>query len=143
MTIEIPVSGKTGPKQVMVIDNDMDMVNLLNTILGKEGYDIIIAVDEKEAIGLMDKITPELIIMDAYQAGDVDLRIITSLRGKSDVPIVVLSTDTESETLKKALEYGADDYVVKPFAARVLSARINAKVRRWRKFHQDILLGNR
>jgi len=117
-------------QRIMVIDNNQDMLRLLDRSLELEGFDTIIAVDEDEAVELMKIIKPDLVIMDAPVMAKSGLHTLDTVRHQTDVPIVIITSDSEMEALKKAFEHGADDYLRKPFNTHVLIARIRAKLRR-------------
>jgi DNA-binding response OmpR family regulator len=117
-------------QRIMVINNNQDMQRLLNRSLELEGFDTIIAVDEDDALDLLEKLKPDMVIMDTITADADSLRILDSMRNQSDVPIIILTSDNEIETLKTVFAHGADDYVRKPFATRSFMARIHAKLRR-------------
>jgi len=137
MIVQIMASAKTEPKKVMVIDNDLDMMRLLDGSLGTDGYDIVIAVDEADALSIMRKVNPDMIIMDADNNDKESLRVLDSVRRHSDIPVIMITSDSAMGVLKSAFEHGADDFFCKPISKSVLLARVHAKIRRWRQFHMD------
>jgi DNA-binding response OmpR family regulator len=118
------------------MDNNQDMLKLLNRTLELEGYDTVVVADYDEALRLFEKLQPDMVIMDTFTPDDESLRTIDKMREHSDVPIIVIATNNEVETLKTMLAHGADDFIRKPFAVKPFIARIKAKLRR---YHHQVL----
>jgi len=117
-------------QRIMVVDDDQDMLRLLNYTLHKEGFDTIVVADSDSALSLMDKVAPDLIILDTTTPDDESFQALDHMREHSNVPIIVLTSEYELESLQKAISLGADDFVRKPFSMRSFIARIRAKLRR-------------
>ncbi len=126
-------------KRIMIIYNDLDMLSLLNDSLKLDGYDTIIAVDEDETMSVLEQITPDMIIMDTVTADAHSLHILDTVKKKADVPIVVVTSDNDIETLKAMFKHGADDFIHKPFSARIFLARVRAILRRWYDHNKNLL----
>jgi DNA-binding response OmpR family regulator len=135
-TIKETEFGASGRQRIMVVDNDQDMLRLLNRTLELEGFDTIVVADEDEALNLLEKLEPDMVIMDTGVPDAESLRTLDLMREHSDIPIIIITTDHEVETLRKVFSHGADDFIRKPFATRSFIARIRAKLRRYR---QDVL----
>ena len=120
-------------QRIMVVDDDQEMLRLLNRILELEGFDAIVVADGDSALKLLDKIEPDLVILDSMMPGLDGIQTLDLMRERSNVPIIMLDTEHEVESLRKALSHGADDYIRKPFGVRSLTARIRAKLRRSRQ----------
>jgi DNA-binding response OmpR family regulator len=118
------------------VDDDQDMLRLLNRTLEMEGFDTIVVADGDSAVNLLDKIEPDLVVLDTMTPGYDSFQILDHMREHSNVPIIMLTTDHKVESLQKALSHGADDFIRKPFGMRSFVARIRAKLRRSR---QEIL----
>ncbi len=119
-------------QQILVVDDDQDMQKILDSTLEPEGFDTIVVVDEDSALNLLETAHPDLVILDTAASGNESYQILDRIREQSDVPIIMLSSNYEVGSLRKALFRGADDYVRKPFGARSFLARIKAKLRRSR-----------
>jgi two-component system response regulator ChvI len=119
-------------QRIMVVDDDKDMLRLLNRTLESEGFDTVIVDDGDSALNLLDKIEPDLVILDETMPEKDSLEILDRMREHSDVPIIMLTSEYEVELLRTALAHGADDFVRKPFGTRSFIARIRAKLRRAR-----------
>jgi DNA-binding response OmpR family regulator len=117
-------------QRIMVIDDDHDMQELLNHSLDMEGFDTVIVADGDSALSLMEKVAPDLIILDTTTPDKVSFQTLDDVREHSDVPIIMLTSAYEVELLRKAISLGADDFIRKPFSMRSLIARIRAKLRR-------------
>jgi DNA-binding response OmpR family regulator len=126
-------------QSIMVIYNNLDMFELLNDGLKDDGYDTIIAVNEEEAVAMLDKVTPDMVIMDTVTADAHSLHIMDTIKNKTKVLVVVITPDNDIYTLKKLFDHGADDLVYKPLNMRILSARLHAILRRWCRFPEDTL----
>jgi len=120
-------------QRILLVDDDQDMLRLLNRTLEIEGFDTVIVSDGDSAINLMDKIEPDLVILDTMMPRLDSFQILDQLREHSDVPIIMLTTEYEVQSLRKALSRGADDFIRKPFGMRTFIARIRAKLRRSRQ----------
>ncbi|CAG4923113.1 MULTISPECIES: response regulator transcription factor [Acidithrix] len=116
---------------IAIIEDDPDIADLLNSYLRKEGYRALIAGDAHSARQLIETASPSLILLDLGLPGGVDgLELLKEIRGKSQVPIMVVTArDGEIDRIL-GLELGADDYVAKPFSPREVIARIKAILRR-------------
>jgi DNA-binding response OmpR family regulator len=127
-------------KRIVVIYNDLDMLNLMNDTLKLDGFDIIVAVNEDDALDVLNNITPDMVIMDTVTADAHSLHILDLVKKRSDVPIVIVTSDSEMETLRAMFAHGADDLIHKPFDTKVFIARVHAILRRWYHFPKGLLL---
>jgi DNA-binding response OmpR family regulator len=122
---------KKGRQRILVMDDNQDMMTLLNRTLELEGYDAVVVADYNEALNLFEEMNPDMVIMDTFTSDDESIHALDTMREQSDVPIVVITTDGQIDTLKMTLAHGADDFIRKPFAVRPFIARIRAKLRRY------------
>jgi two-component system KDP operon response regulator KdpE len=118
------------PVKVLVADDDPQIVRALRIILGAHGYDVSSARDGKEAIDAAAHDRPDLIVLDLGMPGLDGVAVIQAVRGWTTTPILVVSGRSDTAGKVDALDAGADDYVVKPFATEELLARIRALTRR-------------
>ena len=118
--------------RIMVVDNDLEMLDFLNSTLETEGFDTIVVADSDSALTLMDELEPDLVILDSTAPGPDGFQTLDLMREHSNVPIIILTPKYEVESLQKALSLGADDYIRKPIHIRSFIARIRAKLRRTR-----------
>jgi DNA-binding response OmpR family regulator len=137
LTTESTALSNTKERQrILVMDSNRDMLMLLHRTLELEGYDTVIVVDYDEAVEMLDKINPDMVIMDTYIPDTDCFKILDVIRERSDIPIIVITADSELETLKTVFAHGADDFIRKPFGIKPLIARIKAKLRR---YHGEVL----
>jgi two-component system alkaline phosphatase synthesis response regulator PhoP len=117
-------------KRVLVVDDDVKTVELVKLYLNRDGYRVLTAYDGTEALRLAREGHPDLIVLDLMLPGIDGLEICRTLRGESDVPIIMLTARTTEENRLTGLDLGADDYVPKPFSPKELAARVRAVLRR-------------
>lgn len=119
--------------RILVVDDEPQIQRFLKPALTAAGYDVLEAANGAEALKAAATQAPDLIILD-LGLPDMDGKdVVTSLRGWSEVPIIILSArDRESEKIL-ALDLGADDYVEKPFRIGELTARIRTALRHKKK----------
>jgi two-component system KDP operon response regulator KdpE len=117
-------------KSVLIVDDDLLVVKFLRANLLSEDYNVLTALDGNEALQVLEKELPDLIILDLKMPDMDGYEVCRRIRQWSHVPILILSA-LNSETDKvKCLDAGADDYLVKPFGINELMARIRAVFRR-------------
>lgn len=115
---------------VLIIEDDNNIGNLIRTILELDGYETAIAEDGSAAIELVSLQCPDIILLD-MELPDMDgMELISALRRRLSVPILVVSARSSEEDKVAALELGADDYISKPFGNSELRARVKAALRR-------------
>lgn len=115
--------------RILVVDDEPQIQRFLRPSLTAAGYEVVEAGTGAEALKAVATQAPDLVILDLGLPDMDGKEVITSLRGWSDVPIVILSArDRESEKIA-ALDLGADDYVEKPFGIGELTARIRTALR--------------
>lgn len=119
---------------ILVVDDDRDIRELIVDYLVKSGYHASGASNGKEMRVVLDKQHIDLVVLDVMMPGDDGLTVCRQLRSSrhKDLPILMLTARNEDMDRILGLEMGADDYVVKPFVARELLARIKAILRRFR-----------
>jgi two-component system, OmpR family, KDP operon response regulator KdpE len=116
--------------QVLIIEDEPGIRGVLRVLLGAEGYRCIEADTALRAEIEARSHKPDLLLVDLGLPDGDGLKVIRQVRAWSPVPIVVLSARTMEEQKVAALDAGADDYVVKPFSAAELLARLRAALRR-------------
>ena len=123
--------------KILVVDDDQNICELLRLYIEKEGFDVVIANDGRKAIELFDAENPDLILLDIMLPELDGWQVCREIRHKSNVPIIMLTAKGEVFDKVLGLELGADDYVVKPFEAKEVIARIKAVLRRLNKNSED------
>jgi len=117
-------------EKIMVADDDVNICELLRLYLEKEQYNVVIANNGNEAIAKFNSESPELILLDIMMPGLDGWQVCREIRKTSNVPIIMITAKGETFDKVLGLELGADDYVVKPFDAKEIVARIKAVLRR-------------
>ncbi len=119
---------------ILVVDDDRDIRELIVDYLVKSGYRATGAANGKEMRAVLDKQAVDMVVLDIMMPGDDGLTLCRQLRSgqHKDLPILMLTARHDDMDRILGLEMGADDYVVKPFVARELLARIKAILRRFR-----------
>ena len=114
----------------MVVDDDSNICELLRLYLEKEGYDTVVMSDGAAALEAFDVAKPDLILLDVMMPRLDGWQVCREIRKKSQCPIIMITAKGELFDRVLGLELGADDYVVKPFEAKEVMARIKAVLRR-------------
>lgn len=115
--------------KILIVDDEKDILDLIEICLSHEGYQIIKANDGLEAVELLDE-SIDLVLMDIMMPRMDGLKACVEMRKKSSVPIIFLTAKTQDTDQIFGLQVGADDYIKKPFAPAVLSAKVKATLRR-------------
>ncbi len=124
------MSAKT---KILVVDDEPDMLELLETNLTGAGYEVVMAADGREALEKARKAQPRLIVLDVMLPEMDGLEVCKSLRGNpttEDIPILMLTARAGEIDRVVGLELGADDYVTKPFSVRELILRVRKLLER-------------
>lgn len=118
---------------ILVVDDEEPILELLRFNLEKEGYGVCLAKDGQEALDLVEKEQPDLVVLDLMLPGMDGLEVCRRIRlipKYLQIPIIMLTAKGEVIDKVLGLELGADDYMTKPFSPRELVARIKARLRR-------------
>lgn len=118
--------------KVLVIDDDVDMTDVLKTVLQQAGFEVKAVYSSTLGLQEAPRWNPDVIILDLLMPGMDGLQVCQKVREFSTVPILMLSVINRPDTIAKSLDAGADDYLVKPVPASVLTAHINKLARRSR-----------
>lgn len=116
---------------ILVCDDDKEIVDAIDIYLSQEGYHILKAYDELQAIEIMKKEEVHLILLDIMMPNLDGIRATRKIRETSSVPIIMLSAKSEDVDKILGLNIGADDYITKPFNPLELIARVKSQLRRY------------
>lgn len=116
--------------KILVVDDDLNICELLKLYLENEGYTVFVANDGKAAVSTFNAKEPDIVLLDIMLPKMDGWQVCREIRKTSTVPIIMLSAKGETFDKVLGLELGADDYVVKPFEAKEVMARIKAVLRR-------------
>ncbi len=131
------------PIRVVVVDDEVPLVQLITGYLEREGYQVFPAFDGPEALEVIQRSVPDVIILDLMLPGLDGLEVARRVRATSDAYILMLTAKAEEIDRIVGLQVGADDYLTKPFSPRELVARVQAMLRRPRVERDPIAPGVR
>lgn len=117
-------------KTVLVVDDELRMRKLVADFLIREGYHILEAANGQAALELLTREKVDLVILDIMMPLQDGLAVCRDLRKNTAIPVIMLTARGDEADQLQAFELGADEYVVKPFSPKVLTARVNALFRR-------------
>ena len=120
-------------KSILIIEDEEDILELVRYNLTKEGYQVYGVFSGEDSFDFLKNKLVDLILLDIMLPGIDGLEVCRGIKNNLDtkaIPIIMLTAKGEELDIIKGLELGADDYVTKPFSPKVLSARINAVLRR-------------
>ena len=123
-------------ERVLIVDDNPDIREVLGTYAAKEGFEPITAKDGFEALDLFRKTSPAVILLDVMMPGMDGYRVCERIRSESDAPIILITAKGEDYERVMGLDIGADDYIVKPFNANEVMARVRAVLRRMARVEQ-------
>ena len=115
--------------RILIVDDEPAIRKLLRANLEKNGFEAMSADDGAEALKLVEREAPDLVVLDIIMPRMDGFETCRRLREWSTIPIIMLSAKDEEQDKVKCLEIGADDYITKPFGSGELVARINAVLR--------------
>ena len=117
-------------KRVLVVDDEESILKVVDYALSEAGYEVHTARDGDGAESMYSQVKPDLVVLDVMLPGKSGLEVARDLRARTNVPIIMLSARGDEVDRILGLEFGADDYVTKPFSPRELASRVKAILRR-------------
>lgn len=114
----------TGQSRVLVVDDDDTVREVLRRYLSRDGHEVLEAADGVTALKIVRSHQPDLLVLDLMLPGMDGLDVCREIRRTSTVPVIMLTALGQESDRVVGLEYGADDYVVKPFSPRELALRV-------------------
>lgn len=115
---------------ILIVDDEREIVRALHRALKAHAYAVLTASSGEEAVALVAKEHPDLLLLDLLLPGISGLEVCRQVRAVSNVPIIVLSVRNTERDKVEALDLGADDYVAKPFGIDEVLARVRVALRR-------------
>lgn len=116
--------------KILLIEDDPEIADMLKTCLAAENYEVFCAADGRQACALFERAAFSLVLLDLMIPEISGLDVMQYIRGRSVVPVIIVSAkDTETDKTL-GLSLGADDYITKPFSVAELLARVKANIRR-------------
>jgi two-component system, OmpR family, response regulator RegX3 len=116
--------------KILIVEDDVSTLKMMQQMLEIEGYEVSLAVNGETARKIFNTFKPSLALLDIMLPGEDGISLCQSFRRMSKLPIIMVSAKAEVSEKVKALSYGADDYITKPFSYSELLARVSAVLRR-------------
>jgi DNA-binding response OmpR family regulator len=123
--------------KALVVDDDLDLLDLTTYALRREGYNVLPAVDGKQALQRWEAEHPDIVLLDANLPRLNGFEVCRRIRQESSTPIIMVTACDDESDVVRGLQLGADDYVTKPFSQKQLAARMKALLRRCRSDPYD------
>ncbi|MDE0312083.1 MAG: response regulator [Caldilineaceae bacterium] len=117
-------------KRILVVDDDPHALRYIRDALAKSGYEAIVTGEPEDVDRLIEEENPHLVLLDMMLPGFDGVELMTNILKEAELPVIFLSAYGQEDVIAKALDMGAADYVMKPFAPTELAARIRAALRR-------------
>jgi len=133
-----PMGDRVLDATVLLVDDEDQLRRVMRDLLERDGYTVIEARDGIEALDQVDRHAPDIMVLDLNLPGLDGYGVLSHLRSRKAteaLPVVVLTARGDEENEVRVFEFGADDFLSKPFRARALSARLDAVLRRSRQHH--------
>ena len=133
--------------KVLLVDDDADLLDLMTYALRREGYDVLAAVDGQQALARWEHDRPDIVLLDGTLPKLDGFEVCRRIRHASSTPIILLTARDDEADVLRGLQVGADDYVTKPFSAKLLAARMKAVLRRsaadpYRQAQREVRVGD-
>ncbi len=116
--------------KILVVDDDENICDLLRLYLEKDGYIVKIANDGEQALNAFREFSPDLMLLDIMMPKIDGFKVLEEVRKQSSIPVIMVTAKGESFDKLQGFNLGTDDYIVKPFDAKEVLARIKAILRR-------------
>lgn len=116
--------------KILVVDDERPIAEIIKYNLQKEGFEVQTAYDGDEALKMVHKMNPELVILDIMLPKKNGFEVLKDIRMEYVMPVIMLTAKEEENDKITGLELGADDYITKPFSNKELVARVRANLRR-------------
>lgn len=118
--------------KMLIADDNKQITSILSNYARKEGFEPVVALDGEEALRLFDEHEPDIamVLLDVMMPKVDGFEVCRRLRGKSLVPVIMVTARGEDFEKIMGLDIGADDYIIKPFSAGEVMARVRAILRR-------------
>lgn len=129
-------------EKVLIVDDEKEIRELIRDYLEVEGFQVKMAEDGEQALDYFDSFKPDIIVLDIMLPKVDGMEICKIIRGKSNIPILMLSAKKSDVDKVLGLGLGADDYMTKPFSPKELVARIKAQLRRYNQLSKSNFKNN-
>ena len=124
----IPVAQKRLDYDILIAEDDKDIAELMTTMLEKQGYSVKVTGNGAQAVQMIGKDRPDLVILDIMMPGMSGTEVLLKIKSTpkiQNIPVIICSVLNDMDRVEKCFKWGASDYVIKPFD----SARLSQKIR--------------
>jgi DNA-binding response OmpR family regulator len=118
--------------KALIVDHHLDLLDLVEYALSREGYAVVAAPDGEQALQRWASDNPDIVLLDTNLPKIDGFEVCRRIRAESSTPVIMLTACHEEDDIVRGLQMGADDYVIKPFSVKQLSARMAAVLRRYK-----------
>src|SRR4051794_34555091 len=115
---------------LLIVEDEPGFSRLIALSLGREGFEVHTVPNGEEALDVAAEIHPDAVVLDLGLPGMDGLTVLKELRERTNMPVVVVTGARTTDSVRRGLDRGADDYVTKPFSPSELAARVRAVLRR-------------
>lgn len=136
--VPFTATNKSMNYKILAVEDDNTLLEMLKYNLERQGYEVVTAVNGRQALELARQHSPNLVLLDVMLPGMDGFEVCRILRKETIVPILMLTARTEEIDKVVGLEMGADDYLTKPFSMRELLARVKALLRRVELVREEV-----
>lgn len=115
-------------KKILVVDDEPNIALSVEFLMKREGYEVAVATDGQEALDMLPKVKPDLMILDVMMPRKNGFEVCSDVRNQSDfadLPVLMLTAKGREAEMKKGLSLGANAYIAKPFSTHELVAKVN------------------
>jgi len=133
---DLKAKSETGGKRILVVEDDASLRAAVRAVLEGEGFTIHEASDGTSALDQVDKLAPDAVVLDLHMAGLDGYGVLTRLRARpatASLPVLILTANDDEASEVRAFELGASDFLIKPFRASAIAARLSALIHRTRR----------
>ncbi|MBP1927051.1 two-component system response regulator VicR [Sedimentibacter acidaminivorans] len=117
-------------QKILVVDDERPIAEIIKYNLQKEGFEVQTVYDGEDAIKMVHKMKPDLVVLDVMLPRKGGFEILKEIRMEYVMPVIMLTAKEEESDKISGLELGADDYITKPFSTKEVVARVKANLRR-------------
>lgn len=124
------IGGGAAAQRVLVVDDEPTVREVVATYLARDGFEVRQLADGGRVMEAIEQFDPHLVVLDVMLPVRSGLDVLRELRSRSDLPVILLTARSDETDRVLGLELGSDDYLVKPFSPRELTARVRSVLRR-------------
>ena len=115
-------------KKILIVDDEPNIALSVEFLMKREGYEVAVATDGQEALDMLPKVKPDLMILDVMMPRKNGFEVCSDVRSNpnfADLPVLMLTAKGREAEMKKGLSLGANAYITKPFSTHKLVAQVN------------------